>query len=73
MTETKKIGSATHAVVYRGAPYGLNELGEIMSFHKSEESALRKLQELNTRPTYYGHCQVVEITQEFMEYFGLIR
>lgn len=29
----------THAVIYRGAPYGLNEGGHIVSCHRSREAA----------------------------------
>jgi hypothetical protein len=40
-TATKIAKSMTHAVVYVGAPYGLNEGGHIVSLHRSEEAAAK--------------------------------
>lgn len=33
--------TVTHAIIYIGAPHGLNEAGEIVSRHRSLESAER--------------------------------
>jgi len=48
----------THAVVYVGAPYGLNEGGHIVSLHRSEDAAAKHCD-------HYLNRIVVELDAEY--------
>ena len=49
------------AVVYVGAPYGDNELGQVVSRHRSREAAENAVRELQTSPRYYGNVLIREV------------
>lgn len=59
MTATKINATHTHAVVYRGAPYGDNEGGHIVSLHKSEAAAEKA-------SDHYGHKVVVALDEPYI-------
>lgn len=59
MTTTKGLW----CVVYCGAPYGDNELGEIVSRHKTESAALAARDRLQSNPKYYGSNSRVEFRE----------
>lgn len=50
-----------YAILYTGAPYGVDEAGEILSTHPTEESARIESRTLNSQPDYYGSIRIVEL------------
>jgi hypothetical protein len=50
-------------VVYCGAPYGENELGEVVSRHRTEEAATAARVKLQDNPKYYGSNSRVEFRE----------
>ncbi len=60
--KTKEITSEhTHAILYCGAPYGLDELGELVSVHTAEYHAIQELGRLSKSPKYYNQSKIVEL------------
>ena len=51
----------TFEVRYIGAPYGMNESGEVVSRHRTIETAERAARKLQTSPKYYRNVKIVEI------------
>ncbi len=47
-------------VVYVGAPFGLNEAGEVVSRHRTEEAAEKARRKLQDNPKYYGSNTRIE-------------
>lgn len=54
----------THAIVYVGAPYGLDELGELVSVHTAEYHAIQELGKLSKSPRYYNQSKIIELDQK---------
>jgi len=49
----------TFEVRYIGAPYGMNESGEVVSRHRTIETAERAARKLQTSPKYYRSVRIV--------------
>ena len=63
----------THAIVYRGAPYGLDEGGELVSTHPSEGAALAEMGRLQRSPRYRGNVSVVDLDETSHLFGGTAR
>lgn len=49
-----------YEVRYVGAPYGDNESGHLMSWHRTREAAERAARKLSEWANYYNHVRIVE-------------
>jgi hypothetical protein len=49
-----------YSVVYVGAPYGLGEIGETISYHRELRCAMAAAAELSKSPKYYRNVVIVD-------------
>ncbi|NDF13244.1 MAG: hypothetical protein EB060_10590 [Proteobacteria bacterium] len=62
--EMKIPANHNFAVIYKGAPYGETEVGEILSTHPTERGAELETRKLNSSPDYYGNVRVIDLDED---------